>query len=407
MTPNELSHADDPADAETLRLIHEELSNLPERLRLPLILCCVEGESREEAARQLGWSLGSLKGRLERGREMLHQRLTRRGVVLSMAALTGVLAGQGAVKVPAALAVSTVNSLVLVAAGKSILGGVVSANAAALTTGVLLSMKVAKLKIAALIAVAVLLTAGTSVVVVQTVKGMIAARQQPAAANVIGVLTPASELPQPAAGMVVGEPTQSAEDPDRERALLNLRGLALGMHQYHDEHGTFPPTAIRAADGTPLLSWRVALLPYMGFSEQYSQFKLDEPWDSPHNLALLEPVPAVYVCARVNGIEWGETFFQVVTGPGTVFPETGGAKISDIRDGTSNTLLIVESATPVPWTKPADVAYAPDQPLPRLGALLPDSFLAVEVDGTSCIVGLQSEQAVRALITANAGDGRQ
>jgi RNA polymerase sigma factor (sigma-70 family) len=423
MASNESSHADNPGDAETLRLIHEELSNLPEVMRLPLILCCVEGASREDAARQLGWTLGSLKGRLERAREMLHRRLTRRGVVLSMAALTGVLAGQGAVKVPAALAASTVNSLVLVAAGKSILGGVVSANAAALTTGVLLSMKVAKVKIAAVVAVAVLLTAGTSVVVVQTVKGMIAARQQPAPlelATAEGVMilgAPAAGGSGNLAGGTFSDNEIRLTEPEAA-SRENLKKLGLAMHNYHDSHNSFPGAAIKGADGKPLLSWRVALLPFVEQADLYSQFKLDEPWDSPHNLALVERMPAVFDSPGVANKAPNETLFQVFTGPETVFPESGGLDIREIRDGTSQTLLIAEAGVAVPWTKPADLPYASNQPLPRLGGIgpdglvvggiTPDGFLAVRADGSAAkfshVKRILPEETLRAMITASGGE---
>lgn len=81
--------AADPLDVlsggEVLQILDEELLRMPEEYRAPLILCCLEGKTREEAARQLGWSEGSIKGRLERGRELLAIRLTRRGVTLTAA----------------------------------------------------------------------------------------------------------------------------------------------------------------------------------------------------------------------------------------------------------------------------------------------------------------------------------
>src|SRR5262245_21964485 len=77
----------DPLDDLTWReaqaVLDAELALLPERFRAPLVLCCLEGKTRDEAARQLGWTTGTLRGRLERGREMLRARLTRRGVALA------------------------------------------------------------------------------------------------------------------------------------------------------------------------------------------------------------------------------------------------------------------------------------------------------------------------------------
>lgn len=98
----------DPADEISLResraLLHEELAVLPEHLRLPLVLCYFEGQTRDEAARRLGWSLGTLKRHLERGRKLLHARLSRRGLTLSAVLATTLL---GSADVSASLAECT------------------------------------------------------------------------------------------------------------------------------------------------------------------------------------------------------------------------------------------------------------------------------------------------------------
>jgi RNA polymerase sigma factor (sigma-70 family) len=72
---------------ELLRIVDDELGRLPEKYRMPILLCCVEGLSREEAARQLGWSCAVVKGRLERGRRRLADRLARRRVAPAALAL--------------------------------------------------------------------------------------------------------------------------------------------------------------------------------------------------------------------------------------------------------------------------------------------------------------------------------
>src|SRR5207244_11694577 len=75
----------------------------------------------------------------------------------------------------------------------------------------------------------------------------------------------------------------------------NLKQIALAFHNYHDTFGTFPPAAIYSKDGKPLLSWRVAILPYLDQDALYQQFKLDEPCDSAHNKLLLDRMQPIYL----------------------------------------------------------------------------------------------------------------
>ncbi len=162
----------------------------------------------------------------------------------------------------------------------------------------------------------------------------------------------------------------------------NLKQIGLLMHHYHSAQGCFPPAASHDADGKPLLSWRVHVLPFLGWQTLYEQFHLDEPWDSPHNIKLLPRMPSSFRHpAAKNPGEYHSSYY-VLTGPDTVFHGEKGTEMIKIRDGTSKTILAVEADRPVPWTKPQDIPYDAAKPLPKLGGFSKGGFNAIFCDGS-------------------------
>lgn len=147
----------------------------------------------------------------------------------------------------------------------------------------------------------------------------------------------------------------------RASTVNNLKQIGLAMHNYHDVYNGLPAAAIIGKKGKPLLSWRVAILPFVEQDGLYRQFKLDEPWDSDHNKKLLETMgmPRVFAVEGVTKPTDKTTHMQVFRGNGAMFDLVQGHKLQSIADGTSNTFMVAMGKTAVPWTKPDDVEYDP------------------------------------------------
>ena len=185
-----------------------------------------------------------------------------------------------------------------------------------------------------------------------------------------------------------------------------LRDLGLALINFESSFMEFPNQSIKADDGTPLLSWRVAILPFLGHQNLYNQFNLDEPWDSPNNIQLLENMPNIFAHPDV---EAGMTVYLGLDGDGTVFDSdpSGNINYGTIGDGTSNTITIVEAdaAQAVAWSRPVDLSFDPANPSSGLGGLVGDgTFNAALADGT--VLNFQPTNPARlaAWATINGGE---
>jgi hypothetical protein len=211
------------------------------------------------------------------------------------------------------------------------------------------------------------------------------------------------------------------ESANRTVATGQLKMLGLGMHNYYGQHGRFPPATLGGANGNALLSWRVSLLPYIEQRALHQRFKLDEPWDSPHNYALLAEMPDTYAAKHRPEVAAGMTVFQVFVGRGTAFDPAKPLQLppTDFPGGPRELVLIAEAAQPVPWTKPEDLPYAEDQPLPALGSVrkykhapvlfVPSPVRAmVAVDASAAVhwvdLGTIDEETLRHYIALRDGD---
>jgi prepilin-type processing-associated H-X9-DG protein len=214
-----------------------------------------------------------------------------------------------------------------------------------------------------------------------------------AGAVMVGLLLPAVQKVREAAA--------------RTQSQNNLKQMGLAFHSHHDKYNRFPADAIRGKDGRPLLSWRVAILPGIGENALYKQFRLDEPWDSPHNSRLVSQMPRTYLLPNLRDTRPGYTPYRAFVGPRAVFDPSagGGVRMTDITDGSSNTILVVEAAEAVPWTKPDELPFDAGRPLPRLGGHFSGGFNVLFADGTVRLIpGDTPEATLKALITRNGGE---
>src|SRR6185295_9297886 len=154
-----------PAAPDELRLselrgvLDEELARIPSELRGPLILCFLEGKTRDEAAAVLGCSLATLKSQLTRARELLRSRLTRRGITLAVAALGINLGAEASAAVQSEMSHRLAQAASQYVAGQSLPAGTVALHAVQIADGVLKTMKI-KVLVLTTVAAGLILASG-------------------------------------------------------------------------------------------------------------------------------------------------------------------------------------------------------------------------------------------------------
>jgi prepilin-type processing-associated H-X9-DG protein len=202
----------------------------------------------------------------------------------------------------------------------------------------------------------------------------------------------------------------------KNQSRTNLIQIGLAMHNYHDANG-YLPAGFYGPDGKTVgLSWRVAILPFIEHDHLYRQFKLNEAWDSPHNKTLIEKMPKLFAPPDLDTN--GYTYLRSFTGRGGImFAGTGpgfqtqpgtpvrGSSIIAIPDGTSNTLMVIEAAEAVPWTKPDELELKPNSPPPKIGGVYREGLHVLFCDGSvRWVNGTIPPDTPRAFITKDGGE---
>jgi len=174
--------------------------------------------------------------------------------------------------------------------------------------------------------------------------------------------------------------------------LYRFKQIGLAIHNHESAYKVLPPSKEgRDADGKSILSWRVHILPFVGELELYKRFRLKEPWNSEHNLTLLDKMPDIFK-GSASGFEAysdlkpGYTTFLAPVGDDTIFGGAKPVKLSDVKDGTSNTIWLVEVKAEFakPWTSPEDYVFDVANPALGLAEIAGDkpSFLGALGDGS-------------------------
>jgi hypothetical protein len=186
----------------------------------------------------------------------------------------------------------------------------------------------------------------------------------------------------------IGDPVDQLKEANL--SYDNLKRIGIGMMNFNDATNFFP-NDIYNSKGEPILSWRVAILPYIDESALYREFKLNEPWDSPMNKQLLARMPSIY-STPMTKVRVGNsmTFYNGFGDRNAVFerPTLRGQPplkigISMIPDGMTNTIFIVEGGIATEWTKPDALLWPQGGQRPMLGGHGPqlDFFNALTMDG--------------------------
>lgn len=223
-----------------------------------------------------------------------------------------------------------------------------------------------------------------------------------------------AEAPKPAGVPENSTPATSALDTSKlvkfepksiapEQLTSNLETVGVALKRYVEKNSATPAQAI-ITRGVPNLSWRVALLPYLGHNDLYNQFKLNEPWDSAHNRQLLDYMPSEY---HTGSLEPGTTQLMGVKATSSIMSLEGMVSRNRVEDGLANTVLLAVASPDrsVPWTKPEDLDLTAKLDLLQFNTAVTGMIPAVWCDGSVYFIKQQAgPEEIAKMFTIDGGD---
>lgn len=202
-------------------------------------------------------------------------------------------------------------------------------------------------------------------------------------------------------------PRRSREAARRTQCKYNLKQIGLALHNYHDVYGAFPPAYTVDAHGKRLHSWRTLILPFVDQAPLYEKIDLSKAWDDPVNAEVGKAQVPAYHCPSAPGSNTN-TSYMVIVGADTCFPGAVSRTLSEVKDGTANTMAVVEvdSERSIPWMSPFDV----DEQFilnvdPKTKASHIGGLHALLADGSVRFISSNTDVKTRhSLMTIDAGD---
>jgi hypothetical protein len=240
-------------------------------------------------------------------------------------------------------------------------------------------------------------------------------QSRPSRWSTVGTL--ASSLPVVVVAIVVGAlflgDTAGSRRAEHGRICTrHCKQIGIALQNYHDKFRRFPPAYVAHADGKPMHSWRVLVLPYIEEREMYAQYNFSEPWNGPNNRRFADKMPSTFRCPLAPG-DSNETNYVAVVGPLTVWPGSQSSKLRMISDGSSKTISIVEvNNSGINWLEPRDLSFEealqgvnPPVRRPAISSRHAGGALAVFCDShVSYLPDDTPLDALRALLTASGGE---